>query len=75
VKTAIFNQNASKPVIRREGVMQEAGGRMRGKRRRAAALQDAGAKTGRPRTARSVPECASPLALLVYDRSFFKVAH
>ena len=34
------------------------------KRRRAAALQDAGALTGDSRTARSVLECASPLALL-----------
>jgi len=32
-------------------------------RQRAAALRDAGAFTGSARTARSVPECASPLAL------------
>ena len=36
---------------------------MWGKRRRAAALQDAIAKPDGPRTARRVLECASPLAL------------
>jgi hypothetical protein len=34
------------------------------KRRRAAAVRDAGAFTGRPSLTRSIVECASPLALL-----------
>ena len=44
----------------------------RGKRRRAAAVQNAGAFSDDDRTARSVLECASPLALWI---SFIKPTH